>query len=185
MRLCVVSDTHRHRHELLTAVKSIQPLDAILHAGDESSDAQWLSTRVNWPIYGVAGNWDLVSVEYPLERVLDGGPRIFLTHGHMLKVKEGLDTLRQHAQDWGAQIAVYGHTHQANSIWDGNLLFLNPGSLSEPRGRRERTCALVEIFDNFAENAWDISVTHVTIYGHIAGSVLKVVLPRRVADSGT
>ncbi len=183
VRLCVVSDTHRHRHELLTAVKSLQPLDAILHAGDETSDAEWLAARVDWPIYSVAGNWDMVTEKYPLERVFNSGPRIFLTHGHMLKVKEGLELLRQRAQEWDAQITVYGHTHQAISIWNGGMLFINPGSLSEPRGRRERTCALLEIFDNSKTISWDVSVSHVTIHGHIAGSVLKVALPQHATGS--
>ncbi len=70
MRLCVVSDTHRHRHELLQAVKAVQPLTAVLHAGDETSDVKWLKERVDWPVLAVAGNWDRSTIDYPAERII-------------------------------------------------------------------------------------------------------------------
>lgn len=173
MRFCLVSDSHRHRHELLTAVKNMQPLDAILHAGDESSDASWLSERVDWPIFAVAGNWDSVTDVYPVERILDFGPKVLLTHGHKYRVKEGLSVLSQRAEDSGAQIVVFGHTHKAVSqILDGRI-FVNPGSLASPRGRRERTCGLLEIETAEAPNVFDIRVSHVTVQGEFVNTVLR------------
>ncbi|MCL6593194.1 MAG: metallophosphoesterase [Alicyclobacillus sp.] len=178
MRLCLVSDTHRHRHELLTAVKSVQPLDAILHAGDETSDVEWLASRVDWPVFAVAGNWDAPSPQYPLERVLtEFGPPLLLTHGHMLHVKEGLHGLAERAQAVGARIVVYGHTHIAMAAAENGLVFVNPGSLATPRGGRQRTFALLEVAERTADTAYEVRVTHLTATGEATHATLHVVLP--------
>lgn len=166
MRLCVVSDSHRHRHELLRAVKNMQPLDAILHAGDETSDAAWLMERVDWPVYAVAGNWDSPSPDFPIERVLDFGATILLTHGHRQRVKEGLGSLAERAAQVGARVIVFGHTHMATLRVDGGRIYLNPGSLASPRGGRERTCALLEICEE-ASGRIEVRAAHVTVQGDI------------------
>jgi uncharacterized protein len=177
MRLCVVSDTHRHRHELLMAVKCAQPLDAILHAGDETSDVSWLVERVNWPIHAVAGNWDTPTDVFPTEAVVDRyGPRIFLTHGHRHRVKEGLSMLAESARQHNAQIVVFGHTHASMAVMLDGIVFLNPGSLAEPRGRREKTFALLDIEEQEDEGHFDVRVSHMTATGLIINSLLRATL---------
>lgn len=174
MRLCLVSDTHRHRHELLMAVKCVQPLDAIIHAGDETSDVQWLADRVDWPIHAVAGNWDSTTGIYPLERVVDQyGPRIYLAHGHRHRVKEGLGVLADTARAKDASIVVYGHTHTALAVVMDGIVFINPGSLSAPRGRREKTFALLEIEQHVSGTGFDLRVSHMTATGAITNSLLR------------
>jgi|SRR5579875_684668 len=158
MRICAVGDTHRYRHELLTAVKSVQPLDAIVHAGDETSDALWLKERVDWPVYGVAGNWDTANEMFPLERILDFGPRMLLTHGHRWRVKENLSLLSQRAKRAGVDMVVFGHSHVAGTTFHDNILFINPGSLAAPRGRRERTFATIDIEET--AQAYSVRVSH-------------------------
>ncbi|QSO45941.1 metallophosphoesterase family protein [Alicyclobacillus mengziensis] len=167
MRLCVVSDSHRHRHELLRAVKNLQPLDAILHAGDETTDALWLMERVDWPVYAVAGNWDTVTPEFPLERVLDFDIRILLTHGHKQRVKDGLGVLQQRAQELDSKVIVFGHTHKAYVTVENGRMYLNPGSLASPRGRRERTCALLEIEEDGKTGLVQVCASHLTVQGDI------------------
>ncbi|QQE77032.1 metallophosphoesterase family protein [Alicyclobacillus sp. SO9] len=175
MRLCVVSDTHRHRHELLQAVKNSQPLDAVLHAGDETSDVDWLKEKVDWDVYGVAGNWDIAG-EYPEYMALTQyGPSIFLVHGHTFGVKDGVGSLLLQARSAGADIVVFGHTHQAVSLVRDGKLFLNPGSLSQPRGRTERTYAVLDI--DLAEDgqAYDVRAQHFTLHGEsLADLILRV-----------
>lgn len=174
MRLCLVSDTHRHRHELLMAVKCAQPIDAILHAGDETSDIEWLAERVDWPIYAVAGNWDSPSGRFPMERIVDDyGPRIYLTHGHRHRVKEGLTVLTDTARSQDARIVVYGHTHCALAVALNGVVFVNPGSLAAPRGRREKTFALLEIEPGPFAGCFDVRVSHMTATGVITNSLLK------------
>ncbi|MDQ0188280.1 metallophosphoesterase [Alicyclobacillus cycloheptanicus] len=171
MRLCLVSDTHRFRHELLMAVKAAQPVDAVIHAGDETADAAWLAERVRWPVLGVAGNWDSASDHFPEERVLTSfGPVLLVTHGHRDRVKGGLADLRARADRTGAQIVVFGHTHRAMAVFEDGVLFVNPGSLSSPRGRRERTFALLEITAN--PTGYDVRVSHWTVTGHMISDSL-------------
>jgi putative phosphoesterase len=174
MRLCLVSDSHRHRHQLLQVIKSVQPIDAILHAGDETSDAAWLSTQVRWPVIGVSGNWDHPSEDYPAERMITQfGPRIYMAHGHRHGVKAGLAHLGEAAQRQRAQIAVFGHTHQAVSLVMDDMLLINPGSLAEPRRNTERTFALLEAAIIDANN-WEVRVSHLTTAGEVNRSLVHV-----------
>ncbi|GMA52327.1 phosphoesterase [Alicyclobacillus contaminans] len=174
-RLCIVSDSHRQRHELLSAVKSVPRLTAILHAGDEVEDARWLAQRVDWPIYAVAGNWDVATEEFPQERIIDGfGPRIFLTHGHRWKVKEGIQHIAHRANECQADIVVFGHTHTAVSVLMDGLLIVNPGSLAAPRGRRERTFAVLDIErGNGDKEAYTVKVAFYTRHGELADGQLR------------
>lgn len=176
MRFCVVSDTHRHRHELLQVVKASQPLDAVIHAGDETSDVQWLAAKVDWPIYAVAGNWDRPTRQYPAEVLLrQYGPTILVTHGHTQGVKDGVQGLLGRALDCGADIVIFGHTHQAMSQVASGKLFINPGSLAQPRGRTERTYALLDITPLEQEHKCEVRVAHFTLQGESLADLIVTV----------
>ncbi len=173
MRIFAVSDTHRYRHELLTAVKNAQPFSAILHAGDETSDAEWLVSRVNWPVYAVAGNWDSQSQMYPSEQIFDFGVQILLIHGHRQRVKENLTLLASKARESKANIVIYGHSHIARTTMLDNVLYVNPGSIAAPRGRRERTYAMIDI-DETSE-AFLVRVSHCLITGQTVAGLHETV----------
>ena len=50
------------------------------------------------------------------------------------------------AQEENADICLYGHLHIPDAWMEGKTLFLNPGSISQPRGLiTERLYAKVEI----------------------------------------
>ncbi len=173
MRFCLVSDTHRYRHELLMAVKNTQPATAVLHAGDEASDARWLMERGNWPVYGVAGNWDTPSDLFPTERILNFGLQIFLVHGHRQRVKEGISLLVERAKDVHADIVIYGHSHVASVMMSDGILLVNPGSLAAPRGRRERTFAMMEI-DEIADK-YLIRISHCLSSGQTVAGLTSTI----------
>ena len=64
-----------------------------------------------------------------------GDDVIYMTHGHFIKnVRFGLTMLALQAQEAGANIALFGHIQQAVAELDKNILFVNPGSISQPRG---------------------------------------------------
>ena len=71
----------------------------------------------------------LSSAIHHLETEL-GGVRFLVTHGHKHDVKTGLLRLCYAAAEAGAQVAVFGHTHQALTEQQGNLWLLNPGAAS-------------------------------------------------------
>ena len=181
MRVCVISDTHRHRHELLTAVKLVQPVDAIWHLGDEVSDARWLALRVDWPVLSVAGNWDVGVKDAPLMRMENlGFAKVLLVHGHALRVKEGLDGLYAATLEFGADAVCFGHTHAPMGTVVGGRLMVNPGSLAEPRGQRERTFVLLETVASGDSGTAYLRATHLTLHGTVQSQVSLVLDGRRM-----
>lgn len=134
MKLCIVSDTHQLQHELHAAALLSHDVDLFLHAGDETVDASWLANQVTVPVQGVAGNCDVPTSTYPIERMVDVGVQLYLTHGHCIGVNSSLDALVARAGELGASIAVYGHTHIAMAKEVDGVLLINPGSLSASRG---------------------------------------------------
>jgi predicted phosphodiesterase len=64
-----------------------------------------------------------------------------MTHGHEYSVKFTLDSLLNAAHFAGVQLALFGHTHQAEYRNYGDLALLNPGSA----GKGEWTCGLLTI----------------------------------------
>jgi len=55
--------------------------------------------------------------------------KILCCHGHKYGVKSTLTRLAAHAKELGCDVALYGHTHRANSEIVDGVLCLNPGSL--------------------------------------------------------
>ena len=148
MKVAVFSDTHSNNELMLEAVRRYRP-DAAIHLGDHDRDAVELRhVFPGLPVYSVCGNCDLMPLA-PEKDVVQLGPvKAFITHGHLYNVSYGrVDSLVYAAQEAGAQLAMFGHTHQAYYEQIGSVQVLNPGTAG--RGR-ELTWALVEIFDNGA-----------------------------------
>ena len=69
------------------------------------------------------------------EEILDlEGHRILLCHGHRYGVKGGLGHLIASAKRQGADIALFGHTHERHEEYlpEYGLWLFNPGALSYP-----------------------------------------------------
>jgi uncharacterized protein len=145
MKLLVVSDSHGSREELLKlSEKYHSTVDAMVHCGDSelSADDPALSHYLV-----VRGNCDM-DARLPddlIEKV--EGSSIMVTHGHLYGIKMSLMKLRYRAEEVGAQFVFFGHSHTLGAELNSGTLFLNPGSILLPRGRRERTYALVEAND--------------------------------------
>ena len=78
--------------------------------------------------------------------------KILMTHGHEYGVKSSLLNLNYRAKELGADIALYGHSHIAAIEKHDGIWFVNPGSVSLPRGLRH-TIAFIEIKDGVI-NSW-------------------------------
>jgi putative phosphoesterase len=145
MRVGIISDTHGRRGAVQTALDVMGQIDALIHLGDHCTDADDDALERRLPLYTVKGNCDFTSgVE--LERMITlGGKRLLLTHGHFFSVKFGLDELVEHAKLLGADIALFGHTHEPLLQASGNLILLNPGSASRPRAGTPACCAVLKI----------------------------------------
>ena len=131
VKLGIVSDSHDASFwvEQFLDLANARKYDAVFHLGDVRSDARWLERRLNMPLIAVAGNCDYYS-QCAREACADyEGHRILAVHGHRHDVKWGLEQLSYYAEQQGADIVLYGHTHQALSEFVGPVLMVNPGAL--------------------------------------------------------
>ena len=134
MRILIFSDTHGYTDSAEKQIKLINKVDAIIHAGDYDRDASALKKAFpSIPVYGVRGNNELYSKQ-PLDLTVKlGGKTIYITHGHLYRVKQEVDSyssLRAKAAEENADLCVFGHTHYPNLSYHGKLTLLNPGSIT-------------------------------------------------------
>lgn len=143
IKLVVMSDSHGDRG-VVEMVKShyLGQVDGIFHNGDSelpSSDPIWSG------VYVVQGNCDYDD-GYQATAVVDlGTVRVAQTHGHLHAINFLWDRLVYFAEEAGADICLYGHLHRAAAWQEGKTVFVNPGSVSQPRGDvQEKLYALIE-----------------------------------------
>ena len=148
LRIAVFSDTHGNTAPMLTAARQEKP-DVLIHLGDHDRDALVLREEFpDTPLYSVCGNCDLMPLA-PEKLVVQLGPvKALLTHGHIYNVSRWqADSLVYAAQEAGAQIAMFGHTHRAVNDQLGGVTLLNPGTAGKGA---DLSWALVTVFDNGA-----------------------------------
>ncbi len=132
MKILVLSDSHAGRSFMRWCVAAVKP-DAVVHLGDYYADGEVLAEEnPHIPFYLLPGNCDqnrLFTVE-PQTRVQKVcGVKLYMTHGHLHRVKTGLYSLLKDARAAGVQAVLYGHTHQADCHrQEDGLWVLNPGS---------------------------------------------------------
>ncbi|WP_017379848.1 metallophosphoesterase [Paenisporosarcina sp. TG-14] len=141
MRIVVISDTHGETNSIDQVRHAVGPVDAVFHCGDSELDTQHESLQ---DAFVVGGNCDWDS-SYSAEVFTEvNGVKVFMTHGHLWQVKSTLMPLSTRAQELGADVVLFGHTHLLGAELIGNTLFVNPGSLELPRGRKEKSYAIIE-----------------------------------------
>ncbi len=141
MRLLVLSDSHKTMDYMIRAVEAEKP-DRIIHLGDHITDAHRLAERYpEIPVWCVGGNCDFSASPLVITEQVEG-VRLYMTHGHTLNVKYGLLRAELTAKEEGANVFLFGHTHQSLCDWHNGLWMINPGSCS---GRGPVTYAVLEI----------------------------------------
>lgn len=136
-----MSDTHGDALVIDRVIKHVGPVDAIFHCGDSELDAQHEFLKST---YIVRGNCDYDS-SFPNEVITEiKGTRIYMTHGHLYQVKNTMIPIKLRVQEVEANVVLFGHSHVLGAELVNETLFLNPGSLAFPRGRKEKSYALVE-----------------------------------------
>lgn len=146
MRILIISDTHRRNEKLFKILNAMEKPDMLIHCGDVEGSELTISKCAGCPVEMVAGNNDFFS-ELPREREFEiEGYRVWLTHGHNYYVSMGNELLKQEAAAKGADIVMYGHTHRPVIETDGEVIAINPGSLSYPRQEgRQASYIIMEI----------------------------------------
>ena len=148
VRAAVLPGAHGHHFPMLEAARGARA-DVLIHLGDHDRDAQLLRQAFpDTPLYQVCGNCDYAPLA-PERLLVELGPvKAFLTHGHLYSVSAyQADWLVYAAQEQGARLALFGHTHRPFYEELGGVTLLNPGTAGKGSGL---TWALVTIFDNGA-----------------------------------
>ncbi|GLB58414.1 metallophosphoesterase [Cytobacillus sp. NCCP-133] len=141
MKLLVVSDSHGLTADLKRIRERHSDMDLMIHCGD--SELQADDDSINGYTV-VRGNCDF-DAGFPEDRVEKaGGLLIFVTHGHRYSVKSTLMNLSYRAREIDADIVCFGHSHFLGAAMEEGILFINPGSIRLPRGRKEKTYVILE-----------------------------------------
>ncbi len=138
MKLLVFSDSHSGLRFMRLAVKQLCP-DGIVHLGDYFDDGAVIKEENQMlSFYQVPGNCDRYRCPPDTPQMLCislAGVPVFMTHGHKYHVKMGTGALLAEARRMGAQVVLYGHTHQPDCRQEPDGLWvLNPGSCGSMGG---------------------------------------------------
>ena len=144
MRFLVISDSHGRYERISELLSMHRSIDALIFLGDGLSDLERAGAYESGAtVFAVKGNCDwssfLGTSRAEDEMLLNfEGCRFLLMHGHTRGVKHGLTNAIYAAQERGADILLFGHTHEPleKYIPDGNeyslekpMRIFNPGSL--------------------------------------------------------
>jgi len=131
------------------AIERYKP-DLIIHLGDHFRDAEAIHMDFpHIPMEAVPGNCDYVPEEDPVKVIEPMGVRIMLTHGHTYRVKYETMPLLNAAFFQGADIVLFGHTHEPMYDLVQGLHVVNPGSAGKGR---HPTWALIELEEGTVKN---------------------------------
>lgn len=146
MKILIVSDTHGQHKYLDVVLEREKDIDMLIHMGDVENGEDYIEAVVDCPVHMVAGNNDFFSFLPREKEFTIGKYNIFITHGHNYYVSMDTRRLKEECADRNADIVMYGHTHRPDIDDSGDVIAINPGSLSYPRqqGRRP-TYIIMEI----------------------------------------
>lgn len=170
-KILVVSDSHGKPWIFKSILYQFgKKVDALFFCGDGMPDLisileeSYLDSELaeNIPdvLYFVHGNGDNSTIQLVTnERILlqvpreitatVSGKKIFMTHGHSYNVYFGTKDLVAAGKAKNADLIFYGHTHlasvQKKKSDEKEMMVLNPGSCSFPRGGMPNSCAVVTI----------------------------------------
>lgn len=131
MKVLVFSDSHGEYSSMKTAIRTQTAAEVVLFCGDGEEDFD--SVKREFPdkmFVAVRGNCDWGSALPYSETLVLEGKKIFMTHGHLQRVKMYYDEIINYAHSIGADILLFGHTHTAYTNYDNGLYIMNPGSAS-------------------------------------------------------
>lgn len=147
MKFVIVSDSHGQTEELKQVVTAFPDMDGYIHCGDSELAADHPAIQ---PFITVNGNCDWQRTFNNEQILRKGAYTFYITHGHLYQVKTTLLPLHYKSEECLANIVCFGHSHLVGAEMIEGKLFLNPGSLRLPRGRKERTFMLLELEENKA-----------------------------------
>ena len=148
VKILVLSDSHSGRSFMRYCIDTVHP-ECVIHLGDHYEDGAVMAQEYpHIQFYLVPGNCDRYRMESFQPETLSftvAGVRMYMTHGHLHKVKMGLGALLKAARDNRSEIVLYGHTHRSYCAREEDGLWvMNPGSCGSWGG----SVGILEIDDN-------------------------------------
>jgi putative phosphoesterase len=143
----LISDTHGQlRPRVLELFSGV---DLIIHAGDVGNAAVLRELAAIAPVMAVSGNVDdRHDPALPRERSIPiGSMVVHVSHGDEL----GQPTPKRLLAKYQADVIVYGHTHRALVLRDGNRLVVNPGAAGPRRFKLTPGVAKLVVQDSVAD----------------------------------
>lgn len=133
MKILIVSDSHRHNENIQLILDKVKPVDLLVHCGDAEGSEYAIGEMAGCPMMIVTGNNDFFSslpkeLEFELQKY-----KVWLTHGHYYNVSMGPERIIEEAKAKGVDIVMFGHTHKPVVKRSGDIIAVNPGSISYPR----------------------------------------------------
>jgi len=135
----VISDTHGLLQP--AAIEVFKGTDLIIHAGDVGKPDILEDLQVIAPVEAVRGNMDVDNWAHklPETKLIEVGSVLLYVIHDVYKI----DIKPAKA---GISAIIHGHTHKSSSIEDHNgVLFLNPGSATQPRFNSPASVALLHV----------------------------------------
>lgn len=139
MKILIVSDTHGNNTNLKKAIAAMGgSISLMVHLGDCMCSPGTIRELAGCPVEIVKGNCDSFSGLQSAKLIDIAGHKTFITHGHIYGGNWGIGTMKDIAKENGAEIVMFGHTHEPMVDKSPEITVINPGSLSKPRqdGRR-------------------------------------------------
>lgn len=142
MKVLIFSDSHGDVEIMCAAVDAETP-GAVIHLGDHVADAERLGERYpEMPVYSVPGNTDARKAGERTRHIELCGRRIMLTHGHTFMEDKRAKTFFEGITNLflsecsGADIILFGHTHEPFLNCCNGKWIMNPGRVGRISSRR-------------------------------------------------
>ncbi|GAB2552386.1 metallophosphoesterase family protein [Gracilibacillus alcaliphilus] len=148
-KVLILSDSHGWTEEVIKIKDRHQhEVDAMIHCGDSelTHDSEELSG-----FQAVQGNMDfdaklLEDIDFSV-----GPLHFFVTHGHLYNIKLSLMSVAYRGEEVGANVICFGHSHVAGAEKMDDQLFINPGSIRQPRSAHPGSYALLSATEDLQE----------------------------------
>ena len=141
MFIVIMSDIHNGRAKAKQIISNCKRADLFIFLGDGLNTFTSLCEEMGVFHTEVQGNCDIFSfaqsADVASELLLDlSGKKVLCCHGHKYSVKHSNGLYKQAARLKGADIALYGHTHEqvleyVEREGQDPLIVINPGSVGD------------------------------------------------------
>lgn len=145
-KVLIMSDSHGWKEEVLTIKnRHHYEVDVMIHCGDSELEPD---SKELEGFQAVRGNMDF-DMDFPTEKEVQTGSLHFLVvHGHLHQTNSTYMNVQYRAQEIGANVVCFGHSHIPVAEKIGEILYINPGSIRQPRVQLPGSYAILSADDD-------------------------------------